>query len=290
MTKLKFQSISKKYGELNIINSISGEFTNGITGILGANGAGKTTLIKIISGLLRFEEGKIFLNDEEVDLESQSWRGKIGYLPQSPGLYQRMSVKEYLDYMLLLSGWKSINQREDRIENILEILNLIQFKDRAIGHLSGGTKQRVAIAQALIHDPDILILDEPTNNLDSEERFRFHSYLMELGKEKLILYVGHILNEMAEVCSKIMILKNGVIDYFEEPANLIAKTNEFVREVSLPSEQFSAELAKRNSTLSIANNNGCFILRYDSRLAEYQNSKRVIPTFDEAVKILGNGE
>jgi ABC-2 type transport system ATP-binding protein len=288
MIELSFKSISKTYGNLEVLKNSSGKIANGITGILGVNGAGKTTFIKILAGLIEYNSGEFFLNGNALDLESQDWRNQIGYIPQSPGLYSRMSVYEYLDYMLLLSNWINRIKRENRINNILKEFNLTDYSTKPIGHLSGGTKQRVAIAQAFIHNPKIIILDEPANNLDAEERLRFHNYLLKLSDDKIILYIGHILNELASICSNILIIGKRTIQSFDGPENIIFQTKEFIKEAKIDKNDYKNSLIDDKSVLSISQINNEIFLRYDSRRVDYPDSIEVIPTLEEAFKLFNN--
>jgi len=177
MAELRFDSISKSFGNTVVFDEVSATLHSGIIGILGANGAGKTTLIRILAGLLPCDIGKFYYNGERLDVGLPFWRERIGYLPQSPGLYERMTLQGFLDYMLLLSDWRIRAARKERIGEIILQLNMLHVADTPISHLSAGTRQRVAIEQALIHKPGVLFLDEPTKSLDSEERHRFHDYL-----------------------------------------------------------------------------------------------------------------
>jgi ABC-2 type transport system ATP-binding protein len=216
---LKLISVSKSFGNKKVFEALSAEFESGITAITGANGCGKTTMIKILTGLLNADEGTIEYNDSPINTKSELWRAKIGYLPQAIGLYGRMTVYDFLDYMLVLSGIKNRKTRKEKIDYFSGELNLKYWLDTHCGDLSGGVRQRVAIAQAFIHDPEIVLLDEPANNLDIEERERFHNFLAKIKDNKSILYVGHILQEMQSISDRAVIFKNGNIAFNGIPSD-----------------------------------------------------------------------
>ena len=227
---ISFAGVSKQFGEKVILDRVAGTLGTGITAVLGPNGAGKTTLLRVLAGLLTPDEGTFQLDNIPMSPESRIWRNQIGYLPQTPGLYERMTVRDYLDYMLLLSGWKERDARTARIAHVTEQLNLVAYSENPIGHLSGGTKQRAAIAQALIHNPTILLLDEPTNNLDADERERFHRLLADVGGERVVVVIAHIVNEIAAYSGKLMVVSGSRISFFDTPAALLALAGGALRE------------------------------------------------------------
>lgn len=286
--EFKFESVFKNYGSKPILNNVSCSINEGVTGILGTNGAGKTTFIKILAGLLKPDKGDFSLNDESVNLESQHWHNLIGYLPQSPGLYIRMTVYEFLDYMLLLSKWGRSSKREKRINEITEELNLTMYVDTPIGQLSGGTKQRAAIAQALIHDPEIIFLDEPTNNLDAEERERFNNYLFKISRSRIILYIGHIVNELTSICKKVILIDGSQIRFYDAPGKMIEAAKPHVKETVISGEDFRKNFAGKKQILSSTLNNEDVVIHYDSRFAGIINGMHVTPTLEESYKIFNN--
>ncbi|HEX2866282.1 MAG TPA: ATP-binding cassette domain-containing protein [Ignavibacteriales bacterium] len=229
----ELNNISKSFGEKKVLKSISASFSFGITGIAGSNGCGKTTMFKILTGLLKPEGGKILYNSEEINTQSSFWRSKIGYLPQTIGLYSRMTVYDLLDYMLVLSDIKDKKLRKERIDYLTGELNLKAYLKTPCGYLSGGVKQRAGIAQAFIHDPEIVFLDEPTNNLDAEERERFHNFLDKFRLNKIILYVGHIIEEMGYISDRMLIFKNGEIVFHGKPSDLLNESRYSVRQILL---------------------------------------------------------
>jgi ABC-2 type transport system ATP-binding protein len=227
---IAFSGVSKHFGGRVILDRVAGTVGTGITAVLGPNGAGKTTLLRILAGLLPSDEGRFHLDNTLMSPESRIWRNQIGYLPQTPGLYERMTVRDYLDYMLLLSGWNERDARTVRIAQVIEQLNLVTYTGTPIGHLSGGTKQRAAIAQALIHHPMVLLLDEPTNNLDADERERFHRLLADIGRERIVVVIAHIVDEIAAYSTKLMVVSGSRITFLDTPAALLALAGGALRE------------------------------------------------------------
>lgn len=288
MQQLRLEGITKKYNSNIILDNIFYRVESGITGILGENGAGKTTLLKIISGLSTPENGKIYYDKKKVNPDSKFWKSKIGYLPQFPGLYPSMTPVSYLDYLLLLSGWKNREQRKKRIDEIIDILNLTDNKDKHIGQLSGGMRQRVAIAQALIHDPEIILLDEPTNNIDEQERKNIHNYLIEISKSKIILYIGHIVNELTSICSNVLVLDEGKIKFEGKPKKLIETQKDLLIESTIRKDDFNISENNNSKILTIIPNGENYFVRYDKRLINFPNGNYVEPTVTEAYQLLLN--
>lgn len=286
MSDLRFHDVTKHYGEILVLEGVSATLSQGITGILGPNGTGKTTLIRILAGLLPADSGEFFLDDSRIHLEKQSWRERIGYLPQSPGLYGRMTVYEFLDYMLLLSAWKRRTDRRKRIEEVSTALNLHHHLDIPIGNLSGGIKQRAAIAQALIHSPDVIFLDEPTNNLDAEERQRFHEYVFGISTTKITLFIGHIVNELPSICRNVMVLRSGRIIFHDSPHKLISLADGVVRQATVTRDDFERSLKGTLRLVGAQQDEDNVTIRFDSRQGNVEGSLLVTPTLEEAYKIL----
>lgn len=288
MNLLELHTISKCFGERIVLKDASATVSSGITGLLGANGSGKTTILRIIAGLLDQDSGELFFNKEKISQKSKFWRSQIGYLPQSPALYERMTVTEYLDYMLLLSGWKQHGMRQVRIEELIHSLNLVPYKDVPLGHLSGGTRQRAAIGQAFIHNPCVLLLDEPTNNLDAEERIRFHNQLIAQSQHRVVLYVGHVVNDLALVCSKILVLAETQIQFEGEPQELVRLMQGVVKEAAFPISD-SLDVARLGlRILRVGRNAEHLTIRYDARFGDSPDGAEVIPTLEEAYQALCN--
>lgn len=281
---LKLNSLTKSFGTQKVLDNISLTFNFGITGIAGSNGCGKTTMLKIMTGLLNQDGGTIENNAEEIDTKSSTWRSKIGYLPQTIGLYNRMSVFDFLDYMLVLSGNKDSGVRKERIEYLTGELNLANYLNIPCGTLSGGVKQRTGIAQALIHDPEIVFFDEPTNNLDAEERERFHNFLNKIKQEKIILYVGHILGELGSVSDQLVIFKNGGILFNGTPFEFLNEPGCLLKQIVLD-DKTVPEFIKERDILSIVEENRKLKIIYKAE-PDDETGTAVEPRYEDIYKIL----
>lgn len=207
---LVLNNVRKKFGNLIAVDDISIEMENGLYGLLGTNGAGKTTLMRILCTVLKPSDGKIYYNGEDIFEMDGRYRNIIGYLPQEFGFYPNLSVKDYLSYIASLKG---LNKRltKVRIEKLLEITGMQIHSSKKMKKLSGGMKRRVGIAQALLNDPKILILDEPTAGLDPMERIKFRNLIGELSKDKIVLLSTHIVSDIEAIAKHIFVMKDGKI-------------------------------------------------------------------------------
>lgn len=206
---IKVDQIQKVYGTQKAVDTISFEVKQGeIVGFLGPNGAGKSTTMKMITGYLLPDGGKIEVCGLPVEGEALATKKKIGYLPELNPLYQDMYVREYLDFV---AGLHQISASKKRVEEVIELTGLTPEADKLIEQLSKGYKQRVGLAAALIHDPEVLILDEPTTGLDPNQIIEIREVIKALGKQKTILFSTHILQEVEAICSRVIIINKGRI-------------------------------------------------------------------------------
>ncbi|MDA8668576.1 ABC transporter ATP-binding protein [Alphaproteobacteria bacterium] len=204
---LKVENISKSFGEFKAINNLSFEVQIGdVMGFLGPNGAGKTTSMRVITGYLKSDIGNIFIDNKNFEDDPIQAKSMIGYLPEGVPLYLDFSPYLYLDYVCQVRG---IKNSKKNIEKVINDLQLQEVKDVRIETLSKGFKRRVGIAQALIHDPKLLILDEPTDGLDPLQKFEVRKLIKNLSKKKAIIISTHILDEVPEVCNKCLIINDG---------------------------------------------------------------------------------
>ena len=199
--ELKIQNITKRYRDKTAVDDVSITLTPGVWGLLGANGAGKTTLMRMLAGILRSSSGRILCDGVEIGTLGAAYREKLGYLPQEFGFYPEFTVQDYLEYMAALKGLPR-TEAARQIDALLERVSLTEVRRKKIIKLSGGMKRRVGIAQALLNDPEILILDEPTAGLDPGERVRFRNLLSEFAQERIVLISTHIVSDVEYIAAE----------------------------------------------------------------------------------------
>ncbi len=237
--ELRINELKKSYGKVEALKGITYTFKPGVYGLLGANGAGKSTMINLITDNLGRDKngGTISYLDETIGNEAidilklgAKFRAKIGFMPQQQGFYEDFTPKSFLKYMASVKGIKNQNKQ---IDELLQIVNLEKVAYKRIGGFSGGMKQRVLLAQALLGDPQILILDEPTTGLDPKERINSRNYIAKLGKEKIILFATHVVSDIECIADKVLLLKNGEIIADGTPRDLIELMDGKVGEIKI---------------------------------------------------------
>ena len=208
MLELKLDNVSKIYGRHRAVDGIEYILSHGVYGLLGANGAGKTTLLRMICGILEVTEGRILCEGTEIRKMGAEYRRLLGYLPQNFGYYPEFTARKFLMYLAAL---KAIPKREaaDKVEELLRLVDLEQVKDKKVKTFSGGMVRRLGIAQALLGEPEILILDEPTAGLDPKERIRFRNIISALSKDRIIILSTHIVSDVEYIADKILLMKGG---------------------------------------------------------------------------------
>ncbi|MCI0690704.1 efflux RND transporter permease subunit [candidate division KSB1 bacterium] len=221
------------------LHGVDLEIGQGMFGLLGPNGAGKTTLMRIIVGVLESDRGSIKINDRHLKEHREAFHGAIGYLPQDFGLYENMTPVEYLNYHALTNGIYEQSTRQELIEKLLEGVGLWERRDDKIKTFSGGMKQRVGIAQTLLHLPQIIVVDEPTAGLDPRERIRFRNLLAELAKERIVLFSTHIVEDISSTCHDLAVLSGGRVLYRGSPDEMQKKAQGKVFEAVIPEAEFS---------------------------------------------------
>ncbi|WP_027431628.1 ABC transporter ATP-binding protein [Lachnospira multipara] len=251
--ELRINELKKSYGKVEALKGITYTFKPGVYGLLGANGAGKSTMINLITDNLKRDKngGTISYLDETIGNEAidilklgAKFRAKIGFMPQQQGFYEDFTPKSFLKYMASVKGIKNqkaydkdgrlIKRSVDKqIDELLQIVNLEKVAYKRIGGFSGGMKQRVLLAQALLGDPQILILDEPTTGLDPKERINIRNYIAKLGKEKIILFATHVVSDIECIADKVLLLKNGEIIADGTPRDLIELMDGKVGEIQI---------------------------------------------------------
>jgi multidrug efflux pump subunit AcrB/ABC-type multidrug transport system ATPase subunit len=230
--------IGKQHQPFKALNGVSLEIGTGMFGLLGPNGAGKSTMMRIICGILEQSYGKIWINGIDTQEKREELQGLIGYLPQEFGTYENMPAQDFLDYQAILKGLTDTEVRAQRIEYVLKAVHLWEKKDDKIGSFSGGMKQRIGIAQILLHLPKILVVDEPTAGLDPRERIRFRNLLVELSRERIVIFSTHIIEDISSSCNQVAVINRGQVKYHGKPANMVHLAKDMVWQFDLPAADF----------------------------------------------------
>jgi len=220
---LAIQNITKNFGATQALKEVSLDLKPGLFGLLGPNGAGKSTLMRTLATLQKPDSGSISFAGYDIVKSPDTVRRQLGYLPQEFGVYPKMSCEALLNHIGVLKGLTNKKQRQEQIDQLLHNVNLVQFKWASVSSFSGGMKQRFGVAQALLGDPKILIVDEPTAGLDPFERQRFLDLLSEAGEDKIIILSTHIVEDVRDLCSDMAILGEGELVARGEPEALINK-------------------------------------------------------------------
>ena len=226
MAELNIKQLNKTYnGEILAMDDISISIKSGMFGLLGPNGAGKSTLMRTIATLQKPDAGTISFNGIDVLESPKEFRSYLGYLPQEFGVYPRITAEQLLNHLATLKGINNKNERKELVDYLLERTNLFDKKNKSVKGFSGGMKQRIGIAQALIGDPKILIVDEPTAGLDPGERNRFYDLLSDVGKDVIVILSTHIVDDVRELCTEMAIMDLGKIVFKGKPQDGINELN-----------------------------------------------------------------
>jgi ABC-2 type transport system ATP-binding protein len=216
---LLMENVVKTFGKLNAVDGVSLDLKPGVVGLIGHNGAGKSTLMQMLATLTKPSSGRILLDGQDIVAKPELMRQRLGYLPQDFGVYPHLTALEFLQYFAALKG---VRDRQ-RLHELLELVNLHEQANRPAIGFSGGMRQRLGIAQALLNDPDVLIVDEPTAGLDPEERLRFRHLLGDLGRKRLVIVSTHIVSDVENMAGHLAILRQGRLVAFETPDAVLAR-------------------------------------------------------------------
>ena len=223
---IEIKNVTKKYPNITAVDHISFEVKDGeVVGFLGPNGAGKSTTMNMITGFIEPTEGQIIVNGFDISKKPKKAKKQIGYMPEGTPLYTELTVKEFVSYMAELKGVKS-KQRKEMVKRVIGEVGLENVQNKIIRNLSRGYKQRVSMAGALIGDPDVIILDEPTVGLDPKQITEIRNLIKELGKKHTVILSSHILSEVSQICERVVIINSGKIVAIDTPENLENKTKE----------------------------------------------------------------
>jgi ABC-2 type transport system ATP-binding protein len=238
--QLSIEDVSKRYGAGNwALRNFSLQLGPGVIGLLGPNGAGKTTLMSILATITRATAGRVVWNGSDVASHPDALRSTLGYLPQDFGVYPNLNAVEFLEYLAAVKGLDAAVAKR-RIDELLNLVNLTDVRKRPLGGYSGGMKQRVGIAQALLNDPQLLIVDEPTAGLDPEERVRFRNLLSELSGERIIILSTHIVSDVEATATDIALISHGSLVAHATPEELLRQVEGKVWEWVIPSTLLNA--------------------------------------------------
>lgn len=273
--------IGAKKKPFKALSSVSLEIHTGMFGLLGPNGAGKTTLMRIICGIFEQSYGKIFINGIDTQKKREELQGLIGYLPQEFGTYENLTAWEFLEYQSLLKGIYDKRTRFNRISEVLSAVHMYENKDKKIGGFSGGMKQRIGIAQTLLNLPRILVVDEPTAGLDPRERIRFRNLLVELSRNRIVIFSTHIIEDIASSCNQVGVINKGVLKYLGTPSDMANIAKDVTWSFELPARDFT----KLPSDLLIVHHirQGDVIrVRCLSEEKPAENAERILPALEDS--------
>lgn len=234
--KLAIENVSKQYKEKKAVNQFSAELSVGVYALLGPNGSGKTTLMRMLAGLLKPTTGQILLNHQDITVMDEGYRDILGYLPQEYGMYNNFTAERFLMYFASLKGLDK-KKAIKKVDEVLALVNLEQDRKRKTGKFSGGMKRRLGIAQALLNDPKVLIVDEPTAGLDPKERIRFRNLLSEISGDRIVLLSTHIVSDIEYIAKEILLMREGELIQQSTLEGLLEQVNGKVWRVTVSQEE-----------------------------------------------------
>ena len=280
--------IGRKRDAFKALKGVSLEIGTGMIGLLGPNGAGKSTMMRVICGIYEQSYGKVWINGIDTQVKREELQGLIGYLPQEFGTYENMSSFEFLDYQAILKGITNPTERATRIEYVLSSVHLWDRKDDKIGGFSGGMKQRMGIAQILLHLPRILVVDEPTAGLDPRERIRFRNLLVELSRERVVIFSTHIIEDISSSCNQVAVVNRGILHYAGTPGDMVKLADGFVWQFTIPAKDFDAFPSKDRVVHHMRDGEN-IKLRFLSETKPSEDAVTVKPVLEEAYLCLLKG-
>ncbi len=281
--KIKINNLIKIYQkDKTALDDITLEINNGLFGLLGPNGAGKTTLMRILVTLMKSTSGTVKIDNLDLEKDRKTIRSMLGYLPQEFSTFPKIRTWEFLDYNARLAGLNNTSQRNKKVDEMLESISLFDVRDRLANKLSGGMKRRLGIAQALIGDPKILIVDEPTTGLDPEERIRFRNILSDMGQEdRIIILSTHIVGDISSTCNDMALLNNGKLEFSGPPEELIKFAEGHTFEFDASDGELESIKEKYTVISTIPSENGWQVQVVDERLDD-KSAKSIAPNLEHA--------
>ncbi|MBU3216616.1 ABC transporter ATP-binding protein [Clostridium estertheticum] len=285
---LVINNVSKEFGNFCALRNINLEFANGVYGLLGPNGAGKTTLIKMITTLIFPTKGEILYNGIDIVKLDGKYRDILGYLPQEFGYYKSYSPKQYLLYISALKGLVR-HKAKNRVGELLKLVGLENVENKKMKKFSGGMIQRVGIAQAMLNDPKVLILDEPTAGLDPKERVRFRNLLAELSRDRVVILSTHIVSDIESIANEIIMIKDKTVLYKDSIKNICKIIQGRVYETEIDFDD-AQNFRKEYLSLSEKQENGKLVVRFISEQSIENKWKSVSPNIEDVFLYVYNDE
>ena len=278
--ELKIDHISKQFKDKTAVDDVSLTLTPGVWGLLGANGAGKTTLMRMIANIMAPTSGTIFYDGQDIRKLGKAYRNLFGFLPQDFGYSRDFTVKDYLEYMAALKDVSS-KETSKKIDHLLGILSLSDVKNKKISKLSGGMKRRVGIAQAMLNDPKVLVMDEPTAGLDPGERVRLRNFISEFSHDRIVLISTHIVSDIEYISTKNAIMKNGQIVGVGTTNALVKTIEGKVWNCTIPAHKIPEYEMKLRIINQRSEENDSVSIRYLSEQPEITGSTSAVPRLED---------
>jgi len=280
--KINIKNLTKIYKKgVKALDDVNIEIEEGMFGLLGPNGAGKTTLMKVLATLLEATSGDVKVGEYDITNNRKEIRGMLGYLPQEFGVYPKLKTWEFLDYIASLNGIKNKTEKRKKVKEMLDVMGLTEVRDRKAKKLSGGMTRRLGIAQALIGDPKVLIIDEPTTGLDPEERIKFRNLLADISLNKIIILSTHIVSDISSTCQNIALLDNGKIVFEGNPLELVKMAEGHVWKIVIDERELD-EVKKNYNIITTVPVNGKLELKIVGRELNKYSGKIIQPTLEDA--------
>ncbi len=280
---IEIKNLTKIYprGKKKALDGVNITIGEGIFGLIGRNGAGKTTLMRIVATIMDATDGEIYFDGKELNANKDEFRSSLGYLPQSTKLMPQLNIVEFLDYVCIMKGIKNKSERQSRIAAAIETVGLVGEEKKRLRNYSGGMLRRAGIAQALIGDPKVLIIDEPTTGLDPEERLYFLNLLSKIARDRTIIFSTHITADIEHLCQNICVLEQGEVKYLGVKGEFIDRIEgKLWGHTGTPQDE---EMLRRETTVtSVTYVDGSPRVRYVADEAKTESSQNIKPTLEDA--------